>query len=71
MDLSISILETKKLTELYQLAKQFEIPYYGKMKKRELIFSILKKQAENAGLMFMEGVLDILPEGFGFLRPIN
>ena len=71
MNLNIATLETKKLTELYQLAKEFEIPYYGKMKKKELIFSILKAQAENAGLMFMEGVLDILSEGYGFLRPIN
>jgi len=70
-DLSIAKLETKKLTELYQLAKELEIPYYGKMKKKELIFSILKAQAEKAGLMFMEGVLEILPDGYGFLRPIN
>lgn len=70
-DLNIAMLETKKLTELYQLAKEFEIPYYGKMKKKELIFSILKAKAEKAGLMFMEGVLEILPEGYGFLRPIN
>ncbi len=71
MNLSISILETKKLTELYQLAKQFEIPYYSKMKKKELIFSILKAQTENAGLMFLEGVLEIFSDGYGFLRPIN
>lgn len=71
MDLSIAALEAKKLTELYQLAKERDIPYYGKMKKKELIFAILKAQAENAGLMFMEGVLEILPDGFGFLRPIN
>jgi len=71
MDLNITTLETKKLTELYILAKEYEIPYYGKMKKKELIFSILKAQAEKAGLMFMEGVLEILPDGYGFLRPIN
>ncbi|OEF99853.1 transcription termination factor Rho [Vulcanibacillus modesticaldus] len=70
-DLTIATLENKKLTELYQLARQFEIPYYGKMKKKELIFSILKAKAESAGLMFMEGVLDIIPDGYGFLRPIN
>ncbi|EPY13532.1 MULTISPECIES: transcription termination factor Rho [Paenibacillus] len=71
MDLQISDLETKKLTELYKLAKQFQIPGYGQMKKKELIFAILRAQAEQGGFMFMEGVLDILPEGFGFLRPIN
>ncbi|QAY67352.1 transcription termination factor Rho [Paenibacillus protaetiae] len=70
-DLQISDLEEMKLTELYKLAKQHQIPYYGQLKKKELIFAILRAQAEQGGLMFMEGVLDILPEGFGFLRPIN
>jgi len=60
-----------KLTELYKLAKSFQIPYYGQMKKKELVFAILRAQAEKSGLMFMQGVLEILPEGFGFLRPIN
>jgi transcription termination factor Rho len=41
------------------------------MKKKELIFAILRAQAEKGGLMFMEGVLDVLSEGYGFLRPIN
>jgi transcription termination factor Rho len=41
------------------------------LKKRELIFAILRAQAEKSGLLFMQGTLDILPEGFGFLRPIN
>ncbi|MFV9510386.1 transcription termination factor Rho [Tepidibacillus sp. LV47] len=71
MDLNLATLETMKLTELYKLAKEFQIPYYGKMKKQELIFSILRAQAEKAGLMFMEGVLEILPDGYGFLRAIN
>jgi transcription termination factor Rho len=67
----ISELEEKKLTELYKLAKEFQIPYYSQMKKKELIFAILRARAERDGLMFMEGVLEILPEGYGFLRPIN
>ncbi|GIO45149.1 transcription termination factor Rho [Paenibacillus apis] len=71
MDLQIADLEGMKLTELYKLAKQHQIPYYGQLKKKELIFSILRAQAESSGLMFMEGVLEILPEGYGFLRPIN
>lgn len=71
MDLALSELEELKLTELYKLAKNYQIPYYGQMKKKELIFSILRAQAERGGLMFMQGVLEILPEGFGFLRPIN
>ncbi|WP_438444853.1 transcription termination factor Rho [Gorillibacterium sp. sgz5001074] len=71
MDMQLSELQTLKLTELYKLAKLHQIPYYGQMKKKELIFAILRAQAEKGGLMFMEGVLDILQEGFGFLRPIN
>ncbi|MBP2002745.1 transcription termination factor Rho [Paenibacillus shirakamiensis] len=71
MDLQIADLEDKKLTDLYKLAKQYQIPYYGQLKKKELIFAILRAQAEQSGLMFMEGVLEILPEGYGFLRPIN
>lgn len=71
MDLQISDLEEMKLTDLYKLAKQYQIPYYGTLKKKELIFAILRAQAEKSGLMFMQGVLEILPEGYGFLRPIN
>ncbi len=67
----ISELEEKKLTDLYKLAKEYQIPYYSQMKKKELIFAILRARAERDGLMFMEGVLEILPEGYGFLRPIN
>lgn len=67
----IEELESKKLTELYKLAKEYEIPSYGTFKKKELIFAILRKQAEKEGLMFAEGILEILHEGFGFLRPIG
>lgn len=71
MDYTLSDLENRKLTDLYKLAKEYQIPYYSQLKKRELIFAILKAIAEKDGLMFMEGVLDVLPEGYGFLRPIN
>ncbi len=69
--LDIHELESKKLTELYQYAKEFQIPYYGNMKKKELIFAILKAQAEKDGLMFAEGVLEIMQDGYGFLRPVG
>ena len=71
MDMQLAELEELKLTELYSLAKKYQIQYYGQLKKKELIFAILRAQAEQSGLMFMQGVLDILPEGYGFLRPIN
>ncbi|MFO2549289.1 transcription termination factor Rho [Alicyclobacillus cycloheptanicus] len=60
-----------RLTDLYKYAKEFQIPYYGNMKKRELIFAILKAQAEKDGLMFAEGVLETMNEGYGFLRPVG
>lgn len=70
-DLQIAHLENMKLTELYKLAKQYQIPYYGQLKKKELIFAILRAQAEKSGFLFMEGILEVLPDGYGFLRPIN
>jgi transcription termination factor Rho len=71
MSVNITDLEDKKLTELYKLAKEYQVPYYGQLKKKELVFAILKAQAEKDGLLFMEGVLEILSDGYGFLRPIN
>ena len=69
--MQIKELETLKLTELYKLAKEFQIPYYASMKKKELIFAVLRAQAEKDGLIFAEGVLDIMSDGYGFLRPIG
>ncbi|GGC86150.1 transcription termination factor Rho [Thalassobacillus devorans] len=71
-ELTISHLETLTLKDLYALARQFKVSYYAKLTKRELIFAILKAQAEKGGYLFMDGILEIIPsEGFGFLRPIN
>lgn len=70
--LTISQLEELTLKEIYALAKEYKISYYAKLTKKELIFAILKAQAEKDGYLFMDGVLEIIPsEGFGFLRPIN
>ncbi|WNR44325.1 transcription termination factor Rho [Paenibacillus roseipurpureus] len=71
MSMQLAELEVLKLTDLYKLAKKFQIPYYGTLKKKELIFAILRAQAAESGFLFMQGVLEILQEGFGFLRPIN
>lgn len=71
-NVNISQLENMKLKELYELARKYQISYYSKLTKKELIFAILKARAEKEGYFFMEGVLDIVQsEGFGFLRPIN
>lgn len=72
LSVNLAELENKTLKDLYSLAKDYKVSYYSKLTKRELIFAILKGQAEKDGLMFMEGVLEIIQtEGYGFLRPIN
>src|SRR5699024_9328414 len=59
--LTISHLETLTLKEIYELAREFKVSYYSKLTKRELIFSILKAQAEKDGYFFMDGILEIIP----------
>ena len=71
-EITISYLEQLTLKELYELARDYKISYYAKLTKKELIFAILKGQAEKDGYLFMDGILEIIPsEGFRFLRPIN
>lgn len=70
--LTMAELEHKTLKEIYNYAKQFKIPYYSQMNKKELSLAVIRAQAEKQGFYFMEGVLDIIgQEGYGFLRPIN
>jgi transcription termination factor Rho len=69
--LDISNLKDMKITELNKLAKELNVNGISGIKKQDLIFKILQAQAEKEGLMFGEGVLEILPEGFGFLRSTN
>lgn len=57
-----------KISELCKIANEFEINNCARMKKTDLIFNILKAQTEKKGYMFSEGILDIMKEGFGFLR---
>ncbi len=56
------------VTDLTRIAKQLEVPGATGMRKQELIFEILRARAEKSGLIFSEGVLEVLPDGFGFLR---
>lgn len=71
-ELTISHLESLTLKDIYKLAKDYKVSYYAKLTKKELIFAILKAQAEKDGYLFMDGILEVIPsEGFGFLRPIN
>lgn len=69
MSVTLTQLEEMTLKELYELAREVKVTYYSQLTKKELIFAILKKYAEQEDLMFMEGILEIVPtEGFGFLR---
>ncbi len=65
---NIAQLQAMAMPELNRIAKDLEIENFGTMKKHELVFQILQKNAERSGILFSEGVLEILPEGFGFLR---
>src|SRR5690625_3362322 len=70
--LTLSSIEALTLKDIYALAKAYKVAYYAKLTKKELIFAVLKAQAEKDGCLFMDGVLEIISsEGFGFLRPIN
>ncbi|ACL70550.1 transcription termination factor Rho [Halothermothrix orenii] len=68
--LNISELEKKTITELHKLAKELDVTGYTHMRKKDLIFAILKRETEKGGHIFAEGVLEIVNgEGYGFLRP--
>jgi transcription termination factor Rho len=66
--LNIRELKDMNISSLTDIAKDLNVPGYTGMRKQELIFQILKAQTEASGLIFSEGVLECLPEGFGFLR---
>jgi len=66
--MNLAELKQKKISELTQMAKEFNIEGAGGMRKQELIFALLQAQTEKNGLIYGEGVLEILPDGFGFLR---
>lgn len=61
-------LEHKTLTELAEMAAEFEIPNVAKLRKRQVIEAIMQAQAQKDGMEYTKGVLEILPDGFGFLR---
>ncbi|NOZ25901.1 MAG: transcription termination factor Rho [Nitrospirae bacterium] len=67
-NVSISELKEKTIEELSQVARNLRIDGISGMRKQELIYAILHAQAEKTGNLFAEGVLEILPDGFGFLR---
>lgn len=66
--MNITELKSKKISELAKMAEELKIEDVAGMRKQELIFALLQTQIEKEGLIFGEGTLEILPDGFGFLR---
>ncbi|HSA93632.1 MAG TPA: transcription termination factor Rho [Terriglobales bacterium] len=66
--MTIAELKEKNIQELSQIARGLELPGAGGLRKQDLIFKILQAQSEKEGHIFAEGVLEILPDGYGFLR---
>jgi transcription termination factor Rho len=66
--LNINDLKDMSIQKLTQVAKDLNVAGATGMRKQDLIFQILKAQTEMSGFMFSEGVLEVLPDGFGFLR---
>ena len=69
--ITVGQLGGKTCDELESLAKEQKITGYSSLRKAELIFQILKSQAEREGNLFLSGILEIMPEGYGFLRQDN
>jgi len=66
--LDIRALKEMNISELTEIANELGVDGIGSLRKQELIFKILQAQTEKSGLIFAEGVLECLPDGFGFLR---
>lgn len=69
--LNIAELESKTASELQELARGMGITGVSKLRKKDLIIQILKTETEKEGLLFISGILEIMPDGFGFLRLDN
>lgn len=71
METDIKELQSMKIAELSNLANELELPDASNMKKQELIFGILEARADKEGQIHSKGVLEILPDGYGFLRSVD
>lgn len=71
MSYTISQLQEMKLKELADIAQELAVPAVSGQKKMDLVEAILEAQTESAGMMFSTGVLEILPDGYGFLRDVD
>ena len=71
MPMDIGELKSKKISELSKIAKDLNITGYTDLRKQDMIFKILEAQTEKDGLTFSKGVLEVLPDGYGFLRSVD
>jgi len=67
-NLDLGRLSSMTVQELHEIAHELNVAGHSQLRKRELIFEILKAQTESKGLIFRSGLLEVLPDGFGFLR---
>jgi transcription termination factor Rho len=67
----LEVLKEMKVTDLHQMARDLQIENFTSMRKQDLIYKVLQANAEKAGSLYGAGVLEILPDGFGFLRSAN
>ena len=66
--LNMADLNSKNVNELYEIAKSMNIPGFRKLRKQDLVSQIMQTQMDQNGLIYAQGALEILPEGYGFLR---
>jgi transcription termination factor Rho len=71
MPMDISELKSKKIAELNKIARELNIVGYSDLRKQDLIFQILEAQTQKDGMTFSKGVLEVLPDGYGFLRSVD
>jgi transcription termination factor Rho len=71
MTMDIAELKSKKISELNEIARELNISGYSDLRKQDLIFKILEAQTQQGGLTFSRGVLEVLPDGYGFLRSVD
>lgn len=69
--MNIAELQSKTLSDLQAIARELQVSNPSKLRKKELIMEILKAETEKEGLIFAQGILEILPDGYGFLRVNN
>ncbi|HCF49717.1 MAG TPA: transcription termination factor Rho, partial [Syntrophomonas sp.] len=69
--MNISELDNKNMLELYQIARDLNLAGYSKLRKKELVFEITKALTHSDQLLQAQGILEIMPDGYGFLRPFG